>query len=159
VIDGGDSRESRNALIRARPYVPILKGKQGERLALRDLDASIRSALTPAFQLLPGRDAAAATRELRQIGQGWTGVSPIFVDASWATWSAASDHPLVVASEASATAGLSLVPMVGPGNDSNYLDAARTVSGIHRSGAGSAFHPSAGYRRRRPRWSTRCWQP
>lgn len=130
-----ETAEARRAAIAARRYVPILKAKQGERLALRDLDAATRSAITPAFQLLPGRGDAQLGREMRQLGVAWSGVSPVLLDATWADPASTSDHPLIVASTLAAAEGVAVVPMVRPGSDLGHLVAAKAVVAAHGQGA------------------------
>ena len=54
-----------------RRYVPFLKCKQGERLALSDLAAATKAAITPAFQVLSGHDDDRLAREIRQVATKW----------------------------------------------------------------------------------------
>jgi len=81
VVD--DLVAQRRAAIAERSYVPILKGKQGEQMTLRDLAPAVWAAITPAFQLLPRRTDGQLGREFKQIAVAWAGVSTVLIDATW----------------------------------------------------------------------------
>ena len=139
VVD--DLVTQRRAAIARRSYVPILKGKQGEQMALRDLAPAMRAAITPAFQLLPQRTDRQLGREFKQIAVAWAGVSTVLVDASWVDPAGTSQHPLIAASDAALANRLPMTPMVSPSSNTAYLAAARAVVAAHGQGAAIRLPP------------------
>jgi len=73
-------------------YVPILKAKEGELIALRHLSAQTKANLTPLIELQPRETSALLGRTLTQIRKGWTPTLPLLmnVDKDYLTNSAAS---------------------------------------------------------------------
>jgi T4 beta protein len=128
--------------IARRPYVPLLKGKQGEFSALRELGPVARRLVTPAIQVFPGRDDAKLDRDIRQLARAWADESPVLVDTSWLDPSATSVHPLLAASSSAQRARLSLIPVVHGGSDVVYRAAARQLVARHRSGAALRVIPA-----------------
>lgn len=61
-------------------YVPILKAKEGELIALRHISAQTKDNLTPLIELQPRETSALLGRTLTQIRRGWTPALPLLID-------------------------------------------------------------------------------
>lgn len=127
--------EAIHAGVATRHYVPFLKGKQGERLAVRSLDPSVKGAITPAFQLIAGRSAETLEREMRQLADGWTGFGPVLIDAAWLDPAATRLHPLRLVGDLGTRLRIPVIPVISPASDAGYRAAARAVIGTHHYGA------------------------
>ena len=74
-------------MINYKHYVPVLRWKQAEWLALEDLDSEAKSFITPLIEFIPGKletsDHATSKRNISKtcedISQRW-GKAPIFID-------------------------------------------------------------------------------
>ncbi len=123
-----------------RHYVPILRWKQAERLALRDLNAGTRAGMTPLIEVTPRALAAEATADpavvdkrcfkiaaeiLSNWGDGW-----VFLDLSLiapGVRATGGDQPLARIFHESQGLFPSFVPVTGLGRDAAYHDAVRSV--------------------------------
>jgi hypothetical protein len=109
-----------------RHYVPVLKDKQGERLALRHLPAGTKARFTPLFDIVRDFD------DLNDLPDGllrdW-GAATAFVDLGGQPDSAMPDgrHPVQYVFEEASALGLNLIPVVGLGASQVFLQATRTV--------------------------------
>lgn len=61
-------------------YVPILKAKEGELIALRHLSSQTKVNVTPLIELQPRETSALLGRTLTQIRKGWTPELPLLID-------------------------------------------------------------------------------
>jgi len=61
-------------------YVPILKAKEGELIALRHLSSQTKDNLTPLIELQSRETSALLERTLNQIRRGWTPALPLLID-------------------------------------------------------------------------------
>lgn len=128
--------------IEDRGYIPLLKSKVGERMALRQLAPRVRNAITPGFHLRPRRTEAQIAAEVTQIAAGWT-ESPVLLDTAGVDSTNLPAHPLLVANRVAAKVKLGLIPVVSDVSSENDLKAARTVMGGHGFGVGIRLSPAA----------------
>jgi len=138
-----------------RRYVPVLLTRQGERLALRELDSATRSGATPLFVVhpiqsdpetgLPVRSAEQHVVKLaKQLADDW-GIEPAFVDLRHVdTASPLPDgsHPLVRLVIACQDWGLPLTPVVSGAHDPAYRAAAVRAAGLAGTAVGIRLGPS-----------------
>jgi hypothetical protein len=61
-------------------YVPILKAKEGELIALRQASTQTKANLTPLIELQPRETEALLARTIGQIRRGWTATLPFLAD-------------------------------------------------------------------------------
>ena len=61
-------------------YVPILKAKEGELIALRHLSPQMKSNLTPLIEIQPRETPELLKRTITQIRRGWIPTLPLLVD-------------------------------------------------------------------------------
>lgn len=75
-------------------YVPILKAKQAEMLALRDSKSSVKAGITPLIEMVPipwdfekERPSKTLTKHVQDriesLKKAWKGGRPLFVDMKW----------------------------------------------------------------------------
>lgn len=126
-----------------RRYVPVLLTRQGERLALRELDPTARKAATPLFVVhpiptVPDTGLPASTLEehvvklARQLPADW-GNGPAFVDlrhVDTTTPLPDGSHPLVRLVVGCADRELPLTPVVSGVHDAGYRAAAAHAAGL-----------------------------
>lgn len=118
-------------------YVPIILTRQGERLALRVLDPTVKDHLTPLFVLHPvpkdletDQPQVTVDEHVRkapaQLLRDW-GTRPAMIDLKWLPPTermSDNSHPLLWLCNASAHAGLILAPTLSAGRDDAYRQAA-----------------------------------
>jgi hypothetical protein len=129
-----------------RHYVPILRWKEAERFALRDLQDQLRSRMTPLAQLVPesiavGKRRPTVSQMLQKVAadmaQHW-GTRPLFVDRRCidaALRVGEHTHPLVYLAEQARRTSVSMVPVTGLHRDSAYQTAVAGVVAEDRRGA------------------------
>src|SRR5882724_8756793 len=114
-------------------YVPILKGKEGEYQALRELTPAIRNGLTPLIEPIPipydfANEVPAKTVDqhlgnfISKIEASW-GLDPIFFDLDWIPdleRMADGRHPLKFIFDAARAAGSQAIPVTGLNRDAAY---------------------------------------
>lgn len=61
-------------------YVPILKAKEGELIALRHLTSQAKSNLTPLIELQPRETPELLKRTMTKIEKGWMPTLPLLID-------------------------------------------------------------------------------
>ena len=61
-------------------YVPVLKAKDGELIALRNLAPAIKAGLMPLIELQPKKSSKLLERNLGQIKKGWGQELPLLLD-------------------------------------------------------------------------------
>lgn len=124
----------------ANHYVPILRWKRAEKIALRHLQPADRAITTPLIELVPtsfkpGQDGAVdpalvLEREAREIEKNW-GASPFFVDFQHIEQCIPSiagvPHPLEYLSFKARTQGLRLIPVTGLARGDTYQSAVQRV--------------------------------
>ena len=119
-------------------YVPILKGKEGEYQALRELTPAVRSKLTPLIEPIPipfdyANDVPLKTVDehlanfASKIEANW-GPDPVFFDLDWIPASeriADGSHPLKFVFDGARDKGLQAIPVTGLNRDGAYQDAVK----------------------------------
>ncbi len=125
-------------------YVPILRWKRGERVALQNLSQSAKSRVMPLFLL--GSEQFKVKREtksqaalqapdafIQEVQQSW-GLAPFFLDISSLSSASGQAHPLIAIAASARAAGVSLVPVANLGVAPAYVSAIQTVDSIDNSG-------------------------
>lgn len=120
-------------------YVPVLFTKAGERDALDALDATTKDSFTPLFTIHPigwdfDNDCPAKTIDQhlmnlpRELAKVW-GNRPAFIDGVYVENESMSDgsHPIEWMVRTARSEGLELVPVVSPGNSSDYQAAVARI--------------------------------
>jgi hypothetical protein len=127
-------------------YVPILLTAQGERLALRELDPSVRSGFTPLFAVHPVPNDPETEQPRCSVEDHLRGLAvalakewqaPAFVDLRHVDLTAQmsdGSHPLRYFVRRCREEGLSLVPAYSMDHDEPYRAAARLVSNENATG-------------------------
>ena len=119
-----------------RRYVPILRWKQAERLALRDLRPDVRSQITPLVQLVPesiavGKRIPTVKKALGKVAadmRGCWGTSPIMIDLRHIDPSMRIDgntHSLAYLARHARANSVSMIPVTGLHRDAAYQAAVR----------------------------------
>ena len=124
-----------------KEYVPVLRWKQAEWLALRFLGEDVRGRITPLLEIPP---SCFAPREkettvdihsrldaaVRQIARSW-GDRPFFLELSLlkGMGDAANSQLLVDAEQLCRERSLRMIPVTGLGRGSAYQDAVRECAG------------------------------
>jgi len=122
-------------------YVPVVLTRQGEMLALRLLDPTVKEATTPLFVVHPvpldvdtGLPSCTPQRHVERlvkpVTKGW-GVRPAFVDLQHIDTTALmpdGSHPLLWLVRECAEQGLPLAPVLSAGRDLAYRKAAVTAA-------------------------------
>lgn len=97
-------------------YVPILKAKDGELIALRHLNPGTKANLMPLIELQPRETPALLGRTLTQIQRGWSSELPLLLDADkdYLTNNTVSvvDNLRSLSGEL-ATSGFNVIPVTG----------------------------------------------
>jgi Beta protein len=135
-------------------YVPILRWKRAERIALRQLHDCDRQIMTPLLELVPrnfgpnSKNLIPAPRNVlakvaTQIGKDW-GAYPIFVDL-WllSPMPQLSDggHPLVFLTNEASSRGLAVIPVTGLSRDAAYQTAVAAIASSDGRGLCLRIHP------------------
>ena len=137
-----------------RRYVPVLLTRQGERLALRELDAGAKSSATPLFVVHPIQNDPNTGAPIRSVGQhieqlarqladDW-GTAPAFVDLRHVdTASPLGDgsHPLVRLVLSCLDWNLPLTPVVSGAHDLAYRAAAVRAAALAGTAVGIRLGP------------------
>jgi len=128
-------------------YVPVLRWKEAERLALRDLDDDVRSRITPLVQLVPesvttGKRTPTVGHALRKIAadmrECW-GMRPLLVDLCRIDPRLrinASMHALAYLARSARAKLISMVPVTGLRRDAAYQTAVREAVADDKGGSG-----------------------
>lgn len=123
-------------------YVPILRWKRAERVALRELRPTDKHAITPLVELIP-RDfvgesvEGTLSKKVREIAQCWGSV-PIFVDLTHlenAVSPPNGTHLLDTFATVARNYGLRVVPVTGLARNSNYQAAVASAASVDGWGA------------------------
>jgi len=123
-------------------YVPVLKGKEGEYLALRELADTVKDGLTPLIEIpsIPydyANDAPAKTidehlaKVTEKIQNCWGVKRPVFVDFDLLLpTEVMSDgrQPLTYVFEGARTVNLHTIPVTGINRTTEYQDAVKTAN-------------------------------
>jgi len=132
-------------------YVPVLRWKQAEQIALAQLYQQDSICITPLIELVPenfirkdakGHISKLSTAEvISRVGahlyQSW-GERPLFIDLwllSPDLLDARSNNFFTMLGQYATTLGMSLIPVVGINRDCDYLSVAHTVIDAHNQGA------------------------
>lgn len=136
-----------------RHYVPILKWRQGEQLALRELDPQVRGRLTPLIEIPPvtwdyENDCPAKTIDEHvngvadSIRRNW-GDRPAFIDLPWCLDDRVSDGRLAVEKvfDDLLAKDQPAVPVTGLARSTNYQSAIRRIVARDRLGVCIRIEP------------------
>jgi hypothetical protein len=129
-------------------YVPILKGKDGEYGALKELPTVVKSRLTPLIETPPipwdfVNEVPAKTidshleKVCEKIGGCWDTTRPLFLDLLWIPESermSDSRHPVTFVFEDCRSKGLRLIPVTGLRRATTYQDAVKDVIATDKLG-------------------------
>lgn len=127
-------------------YVPILRWKEAERLALGDLEEDVRSQMTPLVQFVPesihvGKRRPTVNQMLQKnvedMKERW-GTRPLLVDLLHidpVLRVGGRTHPLAFLAEQARTTSVSMVPVTGLRRDAAYQIAVAEVVAEDRKGA------------------------
>jgi hypothetical protein len=130
-------------------YVPILKGRDGEYGALKQLSPSSKNRTTPVIELppiswdfaqnVPGRTIDDHLKKVaRKIENAWGSDSNLFLDFLWIGENERMEdgrHPVDFTLDATRTRGLKLIPVVGLTRNEAYLQACASAVRQDRRGA------------------------
>jgi Beta protein len=130
-------------------YVPILKGREGEYGALKQLSKSARSRLTPLIEVPPipwdfanGMLAKTLDEHLKKtcsnIHKAWGIDRPLFLDTLWLSDGSKmkdDSHPLEFLTQDGRALGLKIIPVVGFMRSTEYIKACRNANAIDKQGA------------------------
>jgi len=121
-----------------RHYIPILKAKGGELLALRDLSPQAKAMLTPLLEMQPPSwdfedDKPSKTVKsqldtaISKIGRAWTGNGPAFVDTRLLEESEVEggDNPLCYVLHQLEPVGVECIPVVYLSSGAKHTECAR----------------------------------
>ena len=129
-----------NKVFDQRQYVPVLRWKRAERIALRMLDPNVRAAITPLVEImqkdfdpdeqgkLRNVDAVLVTKA-KELSKDW-GPAPVFVDVGLLSSDVRTNrgqHPLRLLAENARTHGVWIIPVTGLTRSSQFQ---RDVSSI-----------------------------
>jgi hypothetical protein len=125
-------------------YSPILRNRQSELLAIKQLSKSARQLMMPILDVAAPTKAADQTthqqyvvRNLKRTAQCVTGFPAVFVDSSEldpAFRIANGVHPLKAEAEAIASAGGRPIPVTGLHRDAGHQQAAAGIAAEHAEG-------------------------
>ena len=124
-------------------YVPILRLKAGEKLALKKLSPAARVDVTPLLTVAPeqfvGKKATAKKPAIpspvlltAEIQASW-GAAPFFLDATQLP-SASGAHPLAAIAQCARTLGMPLIPSTGLAVTTSYQNAVASIAATDRRG-------------------------
>jgi hypothetical protein len=132
-------------------YVPILKGKQAEYLALRELSETVKDGFTPLIEIpsipydfVNERPAKTIKQHVEKVAQniekGWGTNRPVFVDFDFIPPSEVlpdGSQPLKFVFDQGRTKKLRLVPVTGIDRDREYQNAVKDAN--DKDGFGICF--------------------
>jgi hypothetical protein len=129
----------------ARHYVPILRWKQAEWLALAELQAEDKRVITPLVEITPRSVAprkrhstleAMLQKNADDLCRFW-GSPPVFLDL----WHldcrlrvGRGEHPLTFLASAVRRLGLNAIPVTGLGRDQSYQSAVSSAVAVDQKG-------------------------
>lgn len=137
----------------ANHYVPILRWKRAEKIALRHLKLADKVAITPLIELIPanfkpGRDgderdpADVLNRQAEEIRKNW-GTTPFFIDFGHVdghlTPISGGTHPLKYLRSRADLEGITPIPVTGLNRGASYQDA---VTHVASTGSGACLRIS-----------------
>ncbi len=113
-------------------YIPILKSKEAEFLALAALEPDVKFRLTPLIDLVTQPTADVDTwvsRTAKKIAKAWPVSRPLFVDAPHlgAIQGSTGESALVQLVQVSGDENLNIVPVTGLSRAQGYQDAVRKI--------------------------------
>lgn len=129
-------------------YVPILKGKEGEYEALKELPNSIKARLVPLIEIIPipwdfennvpakSLDDHLSTVNAKLL-DSWGKQHSCFLDLCWIPESermADGTHPVTCVLDGARANGLLVIPVTGLRRDRNYQAGVKRVAGIDNRG-------------------------
>lgn len=129
-------------------YVPILKWKRGERVALEKLDPHSKGSLTPLIEIVPvtydfKNDCPKETIDehlgdfCEQLNSSWGFERPVFIDLDYIDFEERMQdgrHPLKFIFDGLRNNGLSGIPVTGSGRDAAYQAEVKNINQIDGRG-------------------------
>lgn len=119
-------------------YVPLLRWKRAERVALRALTPQTSGQITPLLELVPSVDNA-PSKVSEEIIRSW-GFSPFFLDLGNLTEMGRADA-LVRLGEGMRGSGLRAIPVTGLDREIKYQTAVEQLTATDRRGACIRLYP------------------
>jgi hypothetical protein len=116
-------------------YVAVLRWRQGEVDALRNLYELDRKIITPLIELLP-KKGGGFSKIIKDIGQNW-GFDPFFLDLDRISPNlrlGGGGHPLILMGNAAKSMHLKLVPVTGLNRPKSYQAAVAVVARANKQG-------------------------
>ncbi len=127
-----------------KSYVPILRWKQAERFALRDLADDVRTRITPLVQLLPesiaiGKKTPSISHAFRKVAKEMSecwGMRSLLVDLRHINTEVrvGTEHPLAYLARQARGNSVSIVPVIGLHRNAACVQAASQVAAENRNG-------------------------
>lgn len=112
-------------------YVPVLRWKRGERVALRKLPYEVRSRITPLLELVHTRNDSPA-KISDDVRKDW-GPAPFFLDDI--NFADSNDSTtVVVMNDAMRAHGLPSIPVTGLNRSNEHQTAVARIAAIDRRG-------------------------
>jgi len=113
-------------------YVPILKSKEGELIALRNLTPETKARMIPLIELQPRETSKLLSRTLGNIKKGWIKELPLFLDVDKAFLSHDEQSAIQILSDSLselAKLGFKVVPVTGLGRSAEFNNAVHSFIG------------------------------
>lgn len=134
-------------MLKPNIYVPILKLKKGEQMALKELDKSIKNEIMPLLEI-PPRDydfekkkfKKTVDEHLQDVGniiQDVWGNKPVYLDMLWIDKSDRmknGNHYVEYILDDARKLGLKIIPVVGTDRDTHYQAAVKNAIAIDKLG-------------------------
>jgi hypothetical protein len=120
----------------ASHYVPVLRFKRAERVALRNLEESDKDSMTPLIEILPNGDAryeaSGGSTIAAQVKENW-GDRPLFIDFCQPSLPGVAELAISLSVAAQAY-GLTTIPVTGLGRSDAYQRTIANVVGSNNHG-------------------------
>ena len=104
-------------------YIPVLKAKEGELIALRNLSPETKARIIPLVELQPRETSELLTRTIGSISKGWLKESPLFFDVDRDFLSRDEQSAIQIFSNSAlalAELGFSIIPVTGLGRSAEF---------------------------------------
>lgn len=130
-------------------YVAVLKGREGEYAALRELSSGVKDWVTPLIEVPPipwdfdnDEPSKSIDDHLAKVPErvfgAWGRQRPLFVDLLWVPADErlnSGAHPLTFVMDGLRNVGVDAVPVTGPARDADYQKSVAQAVAIDKRGA------------------------